>query len=99
MKNLSAALGLALLCTVASSAAHAFPQYASGGFRGSELMTADEQAAHAKKLQAFQTYGECTEYMTQHRQEVERRATAKGVTLPAVRGNPCDVMRTFGRVK
>ena len=95
MKNLSAVLLLAF----ASTAAYAFPQYASGGFRGSELMTAEEQAAHAKKLQDMSSYAECNVYMTQHRQEVDRRAAAKGVSLPTVRGNPCDVMRTFGRVK
>jgi len=95
MKNLIAVVGLML----ASATVHAFPQYASGGFRGAELMTAEEQAAHAKKLQEMQTFTECNAYMTQHRQEVDRRAAAKGVTLPAVRGNPCDVMRTFGRVK
>ncbi len=95
MKKLIIVAGLML----ASAAAHAFPQYASGGFRGSELMTADEQAAHAKKLLDMQSYGECNTYMTEHRQEVDRRAAAKGVTLPTVRGNPCDVMRTLGRVK
>ncbi|MBM4190558.1 MAG: hypothetical protein FJ210_07595 [Betaproteobacteria bacterium] len=95
MKNLFAVAGLMLV----SVTAHAFPQYASGGFRGAELMTADEQSAHAKKLQEMQTYAECNVYMTQHRQEVDRRAAAKGVSLPAVRGNPCDVMRTFGRIK
>jgi hypothetical protein len=47
----------------------------------------------------MQTYAECNAYMIQHRQEVDRRAAAKGVALPTVRGNPCDVMRTFGRVK
>ncbi len=95
MKNLIVIVGLML----ASTAVHAFPQYVSGGFRGSDLMTAEEQAAHAKKLQDMQTYSECNVYMTQHRQEIDRRAAAKGVSLPTVRGNPCDVMRTFGRVK
>lgn len=98
MKNLSAGL-LLLVAAAATTAAYAFPQYALGGFRGAELMTADEQTAHAKKLQDMQTYAECNVYMTQHRQEVDRRAATKGITLPAVRGNPCDIMRTFGRVK
>lgn len=99
MKNLSIVLSWVVVAAAASTAAYAFPQYATGGFRGSELMTADEQAAHAKKLQDMQSYAECNVYMTQHRQEVDRRAAAKGTTLPTVRGNPCDVMRTFGRVK
>lgn len=95
MKERIVVAGLMLV----SAAAHAFPQYASGGFRGAELMTAEEQAAHAQKLLDMQSYNECTVYMAQHHQEIDRRAAAKGVTLPVVRGNPCDVMRTFGRIK
>lgn len=40
---------LAALIALGSPLAHAFPTYATGGFRGTDLMTSDEVKAHAAK--------------------------------------------------
>lgn len=82
-----------------ASPVHAFPSYANGGFRGALLMTEAERAAHTQKLQSMQKYDECRAYMDAHNQEIDRRAQAAGVQLPLVKGNPCDVMRGFGRIR
>jgi|GEM_PF-772803 len=97
MKRVAVVLGVAVV--LMSGVAQAFPSYVSGGFRGAELLTAEEQSMHADRLFNMKSYSECTEYMTQHNSALDARATAKGATLPAVRGNPCTVMRTLGRVK
>lgn len=97
MKTVSVVLGVAVV--LVSGVAQAFPSYASGGFRGAELLTAEEQSMHADRLFNMKSYTECTDYMTHHNIALDARATAKGVTLPPVRGNPCTVMRTLGRVK
>lgn len=86
-------------CLTLPMVSHAFPSYATGGFRGSELMTEAERKTHADTLQAMQKYNECRAYMETHNQEIDKRAQAAGVQLPPVKGNPCDVMRLFGRVK
>jgi hypothetical protein len=78
----------------------AFPWYSSGdGIRGAELMTPEERKAYASKLPTMQSWDECRAYVTAHNLEIERRAQAKGVTLPPVSGDPCQVMRGFGRIK
>lgn len=94
-----------LLIALASPAVHAFPSYASGeGFRGAELMTPDERKAHVAKMQSFKTFDECHAYTDAHEAELQRRAAAQHVTLPARNtsvfgGDPCQVMRFMGRVK
>lgn len=96
---------LALLIALASPAAHAFPSYASGeGFRGAELMTPDERRAHVARMQSFHTFDECEAYTAAHEAELQKRAAAQHVTLPAKStglfdGDPCKVMRFMGRIK
>ncbi len=89
-----------LLLSLAPLAAHAFPTFAKGeGFRGAELMTQEERQAHVSYVQSVKTFDECRAYMDSHDQEIERRAQAQHVTLPGRLGDPCQVMRFFGRIK
>ena len=89
-----------LVMSLACQTAHAFPTYASGdGFRGAELMTPEERKAHVARLQAMLTVPECQAYMEAHEAELQRRATAGNATLPAKGGDPCAVMRFFGRIR
>jgi len=87
-----------LLLAVASHTANAFPSYASGGFRGADLMSSDEVKAHIARLMSLQTFTECESYMDAHEEDLQKRASAKQVTLPAKGGDPCKVMRFFGRI-
>ena len=89
---------LIFLLALASQAANAFPSYALGGFRGANLMTSDEIKAHVAKLLSMQKFDECESYMDAHEVELEKRAQAQHVTLPEKSGDPCKVMRFFGRV-
>lgn len=94
-----------MLIALASQTAHAFPSYASGdGFRGAELMTPDERKAHVARMQSFHTMEECQAYTASHEIELQKRAAAQHVSLPARNtglfdGDPCKVMRFMGRIK
>lgn len=90
---------VAAVTLFASVSAYAFPQYASGGYRGADLMTPEEQKAHVARLMDMKTVDECNAYVAEHHAEMDRRAAAKGINLPEVKGSPCTVMRTFGRIK
>ncbi len=89
---------LVILFALASQTANAFPSYAMGGFRGANLMTSDEIKAHIGRLLSMQKFDECESYMDAHEVELQKRAVAQHVTLPAKNGDPCKVMRFFGRV-
>lgn len=88
-----------LLLALASQSSYAFPSYGSGGFRGADLMTSDEVKAHISRLMSMQTFTECESYMDAHEVDLQKRASTKQVTLPEKGGDPCKVMRFFGRVK
>lgn len=91
---------LPALLFLAAGPALAFPWYSSGdGLRGGELMTPEERQTYAGKLPTLQSWDECRAYVDAHNQEIDRRAQAKGITLPPVSGDPCKVMRGFGRIK
>lgn len=78
--------------------AHAFPWYAGGdNLRGAELMSVEERRAHVARLQSMRNFDECRGYMQGHYLELERRALEKRVSLPPVKGDPCEAMRTMGR--
>lgn len=79
---------------------HAFPWYAQGdNFRGAQLMSPEERKEHVARLQNMKSFGECKDYMYAHYLELDRRAREKGTPLPAVQGDPCEVMKTLGRVR
>ena len=88
-----------LLFAAASQSASAFPSYASGGFRGANLMSSDEIKGHISRLMSMQTLPECEAYMDSHEQELQLRAAAQRVTLPEKGGDPCKVVRFFGRIE
>ena len=88
-----------LLFAAASQSASALPSYATGGFRGANLMSSDEIKGHISRLMSMQTLPECEAYMDSHEQELQQRAAAQHVTLPEKGGDPCKVMRFFGRIK
>lgn len=56
------------------------------------MMTREERAEHQKKMAAMKTPEECTAYMAEHRQQMEARAKAKGMTLHAPRHDACAMM-------
>lgn len=94
-----------ILIALTSPAVQAFPTYASGdGFRGAELMSAEERQAHVTRMQSFKTFAECEAYVAAHEQDLQQRAVSKHVTLPprntaVFDGDPCKVMRFMGRIK
>lgn len=90
---------LAVLMLV-SSQVFAFPWYAQGeNFRGSQLMTPDERKNHVSRLQNMKSFDECKGYMQAHYLELDRRAKEKGVQLPGIQGDPCEVMKGMGRFR
>lgn len=88
-----------LLLAVASQTANAFPTYATGGFRGANLMSSDEIKDHVARLFAMHTMPECEAYMDAHEAVLQKRALEQHVTLPEKSGDPCKVMRFMGRIK
>lgn len=98
-------LAVFLFAVLASTAAHAFPTYASGdGFRGAELMTPEERKAHVARMQSFKTFEECQAYTAAHEADIQKRAAARNLVLPprntsVFDGDPCKVMRFMGRIK
>jgi hypothetical protein len=90
---------IALLALFVSGTVSAFPWYANGGFRGAELMSAQEQQAHVARLQTMKTLNECHTYMTAHEAELQKRAAATKTSLAPVKGDPCQVMLQMGRIK
>ena len=89
---------LALMLVIASQTANAFPSYATGGFRGADLMSSDEIKAHVTHLLSVKTFTECEAYMDSHEEILQKRAQEHHVTLPEKSGDPCKVMRFFGRI-
>lgn len=78
----------------------AFPWYSSGdNIRGASLMTPEERKAYASKLPNMKSMDECRAFMNAHNLELDKRAKERNVTLPPLSGDPCVVMKTFGRIK
>jgi hypothetical protein len=90
---------IVLFSLFATNAAVAFPWYASGGFRGAELMNPQEQQAHIARLQSMKTYTECHAYMSAHETDLQKRASAAHATLGPLKGDPCQVMLQMGRIR
>lgn len=51
---------------------------------GSQLMTSAERSAYRKKMRSLKTNQEREAFRTQHHEEMQKRAAARGVTLPDV---------------
>ncbi len=69
-----------------------------GNTPGWSLMTPDEQKAHREKMASMKSYEECKAYLEQHHQQMQERAKAKGVELPAGPAMACDRMKAQGRL-
>ena len=89
-----------LLLSMSVPPVWAFPWYASGDqIRGAQLMTAEERQKYVHDLQNMRSMEQCHAYMHDHEYALETRAKASGVTLPPVKGGPCDVMQRMGRFR
>lgn len=89
-----------LLIALLNASAHAFPWYAQGdNIRGAELMSPEERKAYVTRLQGMKTFNECKAYMQEHYLEIDRRAKAKNTVLPPVKGDPCEVIKSMGRIR
>ena len=77
----------------------AFPWYSSGdNIRGANLMTPEERKTYATQLPNMKSFDECRAFMNAHNLELDKRALARGITLPPISGDPCVVMKTLGRI-
>jgi hypothetical protein len=47
----------------------------------------------------MKTFEECKGYMQAHYLEIDKRAKERNTVLPPVQGDPCEVMKTMGRVR
>lgn len=66
---------------------------------GWQLMTPEERKEHQAKLAGFTGYNICKEYIDSHHKAMERRAGEKGIDLPVMESNPCDVLKDKGILK
>jgi hypothetical protein len=71
----------------------------AGGMPGFALMTPEERAEHMAKLHGTKSMAECEAYVTQHRAAMVKRAQEQGKPLPAMRHNPCEMMKQQGAFK
>jgi hypothetical protein len=93
-------LFLLLALVALNGHALAFPWYAQGdNIRGAHLMTPEERKNYVSRLQSMKTFDECKGYMQAHYLEIDKRAKERGSVLPEVKGDPCEVMKTMGRVR
>ncbi len=91
---------LFLALVLLNAQAHAFPWYAQGdNIRGAELMSPEERKAYVTRLQSMKTFNECKVYMQEHYLEIDKRAKAKNSVLPPVKGDPCEVIKSMGRIR
>jgi hypothetical protein len=91
---------LLLALVLFNGQALAFPWYMQGdNIRGAQLMTADERKNYVSRLQSMKTFDECKGYMQAHYLEIDKRAKERGNVLPEIKGDPCEVMKTMGRVR
>ncbi len=89
-----------LVLTLLQGQALAFPWYAQGdNIRGAELMAPEERKAYVTRLQSMKTFAECKAYMSEHYLEIDKRAKARNAVLPPVKGDPCEVIKTMGRIR
>ncbi len=93
-------LTLALALTASSAFAGPGPWSADkGNTPGWQLMTPEERTEHQAKMRSFTDYNACTQYVDEHRKKMVERAKEKGMAPPAMRRNPCDMMKARGLLK
>ena len=102
MRTITTALIATLLAALFASTAMAGPWRWNGNKQntaGWQFMTPAERTEHQIKLRSFTEYNACKEYADDHHKTMEERAREKGVAVPVMRQNPCDVMRSKGILK
>jgi hypothetical protein len=102
MKRIIATIALALAISLTVSSAFASPWRWTGNQKntaGWQLMTQEERTEHQTKLRSFTEYTVCKEYVAEHHKQMEERAKEKGVAMPVMRRNPCDMMKAKGLLK
>ncbi|HEX9023835.1 MAG TPA: hypothetical protein VF799_08360 [Geobacteraceae bacterium] len=101
MKRIIAITAHILALALAASSAFAAPPWSAnqGNTPGWQLMTPEERVEHQAKLRSFTDYNSCKEYVEVHRKKMVERAKEKGVAAPAMRRNPCDMMKARGLLK
>lgn len=93
-------LTLAVSLTVSSAFARAWRWDANQkNTAGWQLMTPEERTEHRSKMRSFTEYNVCKEYVDEHHKQMEQRAKEKGIAAPAMKRNPCDVMKAKGVLK
>lgn len=60
---------------------------------GWEIMSPEEQRQYHMEMQSLSGFDACLDFMAKHNQKMEQRATEKGVVLPAIQYNPCEIMK------
>lgn len=88
------------LILASEALAFQYPWYTiPDNIRGAYLMTEEERSAHIYRLQTMKTFDECKTYMQKHYIELEQRARSRNVPLPAIRMDPCEMMRMTGHFR
>lgn len=94
------ALTIAVFLTVSSAFARPWRWDANQkNTAGWQLMTPEERTEHRAKMRSFTEYDACKEYVDEHHKQMEQRAKEKGVAVPVMKRNPCDVMKAKGVLK
>jgi hypothetical protein len=102
MRRITTTLIATLVAALFASAAMAGPWRWTGNQQntaGWQLMTPAERTEHQAKLHSFTEYNACKEYVDEHHKKMEDRAKEKGVAVPVMRQNPCDMMKAKGILK
>ncbi|MBW4055679.1 MAG: hypothetical protein HIU83_09785 [Proteobacteria bacterium] len=102
MKRIVTTIALTLALSLTVSTAFARNWRWTGNAQntaGWQLMTPEERTEHQAKLRSFTEYNACKEYVVEHHKKMEERAKEKGVAVPVMRRNPCDMMKARGMLK
>lgn len=102
MNRIIATITLTLAVSLTVSSAFARPWRWDANQKntaGWQLMTPEERTEHRSKMRSFTEYNACKEYVDEHHKQMEQRAKEKGVAVPVMKRNPCDVMKAKGVLK
>lgn len=102
MKTITSAIIVILFSALFASTAMAKPWRWDANQKntaGWQLMTPEERTEHRAKMRTFTEYDTCKEYVAEHHKQMELRAKEKGVAVPVMKRNPCDVMKAKGVLK
>lgn len=69
-----------------------------GNTPGFALMSQQERIDHQNRMRSMRSYDECVAYVGEHHALMATRAQEKGIALQPPR-NPCDMMKSRGRIQ